>query len=198
MEVITKDMEEVKAYFEALERGTRYVDNVTANFHPVMNGEVYLTGEEVCRILHITTRTLQDYRAQRIIPFISLPGKTLYRQSDLLRMLEENYVQMKQKSKRRKRANEGKALLNFWVRCMGKCGKGRSSTGEFLPLPCFALPDGIQAVSRMATACFLTFFCVLSRTFFCMAARLPEIERKSELTILLVTSAYIWVVLICL
>lgn len=81
---------------------------------------------------------------------------------------------------------------------MGKCSKGRSSTGEFLPLPYFALPDGIQAVSRMATACFLTFFCVLSRTFFCMAARLPEIERKSELTILLVTSAYIWVVLICL
>ena len=39
MEVITKDMEEVKAYFEALERGTKYVDNVTANFHPVMNGE---------------------------------------------------------------------------------------------------------------------------------------------------------------
>ena len=79
-------MEEVKAYFEALERGTMYVDNVTANFHPVMNGEVYLTGEDVCRILHITTRTLQDYRAQRIIPFISLPGKTLYRQSDLLRI----------------------------------------------------------------------------------------------------------------
>ena len=97
MEVITKDMEEVKAYFETLERGTKYVDNVTANFHPVMNGEVYLTGEDVCRILHITTRTLQDYRAQRIIPFIAL-----HRQSDLLRMLEENYVQMKQKSKRRK------------------------------------------------------------------------------------------------
>lgn len=102
MEVITKDMEEVKAYFEALERGIKYVDNVTANFRPAMNGEVYLTGEEVCRILHITTRTLQDYRAQRIIPFIALPGKTLYRQSDLLRMLEENYVQMKRKSKRGK------------------------------------------------------------------------------------------------
>ncbi|MDC2661267.1 helix-turn-helix domain-containing protein [Bacteroides ovatus] len=102
MEVITKDTEEVKAYFEALERGMRYVDNVTANFRPAMNGEVYLTGEEVCRILHITNRTLQDYRAHRIIPFISLPGKTLYRQSDLLRMLDENYVQMKPKSKRRK------------------------------------------------------------------------------------------------
>lgn len=64
MEVITKDMEEVQAYFEALERGMKYVDNVTANFRPAMNGEVYLTGEDVCRILHITTRTLQDYRAQ--------------------------------------------------------------------------------------------------------------------------------------
>ena len=102
MEVITKDMEEVKAYFEALERSMKYVDNVTANFRPAMNGEVYLTGEDVCRILHITTRTLQDYRVQRIIPFIALPGKTLYRQSDILRMLEENYVQMKRKSKRGK------------------------------------------------------------------------------------------------
>ena len=55
MEVITKNMEEVKAYFEALERGTKYVDNVTANFHPVMNGEVYLTGEEVCRICLLYT-----------------------------------------------------------------------------------------------------------------------------------------------
>ena len=80
MEVITKDMEEVKAYFEALERGTKYVDNVTANFHPVMSGEVYLTGEEVCRILHITTRTLQgatDYpvhfvAGQNTVPTIGL------------------------------------------------------------------------------------------------------------------------------
>ena len=97
MEVITKDMEEVQAYFQALERGMMYVDNVTANFRPVMNGEIYLLGEDVCNILHITPRTLQDYRSMRIIPFISLPGKTLYRQSDVVRMLEENYVPMKRK-----------------------------------------------------------------------------------------------------
>ena len=47
MEVITKDTEEVQAYFEALERSMKYVDNVTANFRPAMNGEVYLTGEDV-------------------------------------------------------------------------------------------------------------------------------------------------------
>ena len=89
MEVITRDTEEVRAYFEALEEGMRYLDTVTAHFRPAMNGEVYLTGEDVCRLLHITPRTL-------------LPGKTLYRQSDLLRMLEENYVDMRPKRKRGK------------------------------------------------------------------------------------------------
>ena len=87
---------------EALEEGMRYIDTVTAHFRPAMNGEVYFTGEDVCRMLHITSRTLQGYRTQRLIPYISLPGKTLYRQSDLLRMLEENYVDMRQKRKRGK------------------------------------------------------------------------------------------------
>lgn len=93
-------MEEVQAFFDALEEGIAYVDNVTANFRPAMNGEVYLTGEDVCNLLHITPRTLQDYRTQRVIPYIALPGKTLYRQSDLIRMMEENYVDMKPKRKR--------------------------------------------------------------------------------------------------
>ena len=108
MEVITKDTEEVRAYFEALEEGMRYIDTVTAHFRPAMNGEVYFTGEDVCRMLHITSRTLQGYRTQRLIPYISLPGKTLYRQSDLLRMLEENYVDMRQKRKRGKSPTDGK------------------------------------------------------------------------------------------
>lgn len=67
MEVITKDTEEVRAYFEALEEGMRYIDTVTAHFRPAMNGEVYFTGEDVCRMLHITSRTLQGYRTQRLI-----------------------------------------------------------------------------------------------------------------------------------
>lgn len=98
MEVITKEHEEVQVFFAALRNCMAYVDNVTANFRPVMNGEIYLTGEDVCNILHITARTLQEYRTQRLISFISLPGKTLYRQSDIERMLNENYVQMKKKN----------------------------------------------------------------------------------------------------
>ena len=75
---------------------------MTAHFSPAMNVEVYLTGADIRTIFDISSRTLQGYRTQRLIPYISLPGKTLYRQSDLLRMLEENYVDMRQKRKRGK------------------------------------------------------------------------------------------------
>lgn len=183
MEVITRDTEEVRAYFEALEEGMRYLDTVTAHFRPAMNGEVYLTGEDVCRLLHITPRTLQDYRTQRLIPYISLPGKTLYRQSDLLRMLEENYVDMRPKRKRGKVQHKRTGVS-------GNAAKAGHRIGS--SCLCRILHRGRrQAVSRRERrtrfpSCFLSFF---SSTLRCMAARLPEIARKSELTILLVTSA---------
>lgn len=186
MEVITRDTEEVRAYFEALEEGMRYLDTVTAHFRPAMNGEVYLTGEDVCRLLHITPRTLQDYRTQRLIPYISLPGKTLYRQSDLLRMLEENYVDM-----RPKRQTGEKSNIN--ARGGGHRGNAQRQ-GHRIGSSCLCRilhRERHQAVSRRERrtrfpSCFLSFF---SSTLRCMAARLPEIARKSELTILLVTSA---------
>lgn len=184
MEVITKDTEEVRAYFEALEEGMRYIDTVTAHFRPAMNGEVYFTGEDVCRMLHITSRTLQGYRTQRLIPYISLPGKTLYRQSDLLRMLEENYVDMRQKRKRGKVQHKRTGIYIGNAAKAGALYRGsclcRVSHGE-----------RCQAVSRRdRCTCFLPcFLSLFSSTLRCMAARLPEIARKSELTILLVTSA---------
>ena len=101
-EMITKNHALVAQFGDTLDRLLDGIENFVANSRPTLGGERFLTDREVSARLKVSRRTLQDYRAQRIIPFIALPGKTLYRQSDLLRMLEENYVQMKQKSKRRK------------------------------------------------------------------------------------------------
>ena len=56
MEVITKDTEEVRAYFEALEEGMRYIDTVTAHFRPArsisrvrMCAECYISRQGRCR-----------------------------------------------------------------------------------------------------------------------------------------------------
>uniref|UniRef100_UPI00333EBB8C helix-turn-helix domain-containing protein n=1 Tax=Empedobacter brevis TaxID=247 RepID=UPI00333EBB8C len=59
-------------------------------FHPLLKGEIYLTGEQVCEMLHISIRTLQQYRDDGLIPFIKLERKILFRESDIIRVLERN------------------------------------------------------------------------------------------------------------
>ena len=58
---------------------------------PVLNGEKYLTNKDICRLLHMSKRTLQDYRDDGKVGYIQISGKILYKQSDVLKLLEDNY-----------------------------------------------------------------------------------------------------------
>ncbi|PJJ10703.1 excisionase family DNA binding protein [Flavobacterium sp. 1] len=60
-------------------------------FHPLLKGEIYLSGEQVCQMLHVSKRTLQQYRDDGQIPFIKLERKILFRESDIIKVLENNY-----------------------------------------------------------------------------------------------------------
>ena len=71
---------------------TCFSENILKNYRPVMNGEIYLSGEDVCKLLHISKRTLQQYRDDNILPFIQIGGKIIYKESDILKVLEQNYV----------------------------------------------------------------------------------------------------------
>ena len=64
---------------------------IKTHFHPLLQGEIYLTGEQVCEMLHISKRTLQQYRDDGLIPFIKLERKILFRESDIVKVLEDNY-----------------------------------------------------------------------------------------------------------
>ena len=57
-----------------------------------MNGEIYLSVEDVCKLLHISKRTLQQYRDDKILPFIQIGGKIIYKESDILAVLDQNYI----------------------------------------------------------------------------------------------------------
>jgi predicted site-specific integrase-resolvase len=57
-----------------------------------MNGEIYLSGEDVCKLLNISKRTLQQYRDDTILPYIQIGGKIIYKESDILAILEKNYT----------------------------------------------------------------------------------------------------------
>ena len=81
-----------RAMLDELSTLSDYIRAMRTHYKPQMNGERYYTTEEVYQVLKITKRTLQQYRDDGVIPFIALPGKMLYRESDLRAALEKNYV----------------------------------------------------------------------------------------------------------
>lgn len=90
MELITID--DCKEVLEGLDELAAKFENVLSLYKPPLNGERYLTGEQVCNLLNISKRTLQDYRNNFEFPYISMFGKLLYKESDILSILEENYM----------------------------------------------------------------------------------------------------------
>lgn len=89
--VITSDDERIAALLRALKKSAKDAAKFTEKFHPPLGGERYLTDKEVIDLLKVSRRTLQEYRAARKIPFILFGGKVLYRESDIEKLLAENY-----------------------------------------------------------------------------------------------------------
>ncbi len=91
LDVLSRQSEEVKEYFSALNEILDYVEDALKNSKPHLNGERFLGNSEVCELLHIASRTLQEYRDKGRIAFIKLEGKILYKESDVQKMLADNY-----------------------------------------------------------------------------------------------------------
>lgn len=95
MDLFTNDNEEIIAHQEMIAQLRSRIESILKNYRPVMNGEIYLSGEDVCKLLHISKRTLQQYRDDNILPYIQIGGKIIYKGSDILTILEQNYVSQK-------------------------------------------------------------------------------------------------------
>jgi hypothetical protein len=51
----------------------------------------WIDGQEVMQTLHISPRTLQSLRDNKVLPFSKIRGKIFYKVSDIEKILEENY-----------------------------------------------------------------------------------------------------------
>lgn len=92
MDLLTNEAEEIITNQEMILQLRSYIEIILKNYRPVMNGEIYLSGEDLCKLLHISKRTLQQYRDDNILPFIQIGGKIIYKESDILTILEQNYI----------------------------------------------------------------------------------------------------------
>ena len=90
-ELRTDSREWVHRIMGSLDRMLVGIENLAVGNRPVLGGERYLTDKEVSAQLKLSRRTLQDYRNEGRISYYQLGGKILYRESDIEKMLQENY-----------------------------------------------------------------------------------------------------------
>ena len=87
MDVLDRKSEVVLSFFTGMDEMLDLISQTLKNRTPHLNGEKFLTGKDVCRMLYISPRTLQEWRGKQVIPFIRLKGKILYRQGDIEKVL---------------------------------------------------------------------------------------------------------------
>ncbi|PVX59439.1 helix-turn-helix domain-containing protein [Hallella colorans] len=98
-EIITQQDPQMQMFAQLMEGTLKKLERYCSTARPMLGGEVYLTGEEVCRQLRLSTRTLQEYRNLGTLPFYKIGGKILYKQSDIQTMLERHYNPIPQTGK---------------------------------------------------------------------------------------------------
>jgi len=91
MDIIDRKSEIVLSFFKGINEVVEETRRALENRTPNLNGEKLMTNKEVCRMLKVSPRTLQDWKTGGILPYIQLKGKILYRESDIGKVLSKYY-----------------------------------------------------------------------------------------------------------
>ena len=83
-EVFTMEDEPLASVVQNMRKGSKWLSAFLESYRPPLDGEV-------AELLRVSRRTLQEYRNNRVLPFILLGGKVLYPESGLRELLEANY-----------------------------------------------------------------------------------------------------------
>ena len=91
LDYLNSESEEVKTALTQLSEAKQALQQARDNYRPSILDERYFTGEEVCRYLHVSPRTLQTLRDTRQIPFAVISGRVfLYPESGIRETLHRN------------------------------------------------------------------------------------------------------------
>ena len=74
--VKTKNDEEIIHFLNAADRMIKGIDVLRKRNRPMLQGQRYLTDEELSRRLHVNRRTLQDYRDMGVFRLSNWEGKS--------------------------------------------------------------------------------------------------------------------------
>ena len=88
---LNMEADDMQVVLSAISGVSKRIKEVAQTHKPIFGGEHFLTGKEVCERLYNSPRTLQDYRDKGIIPYTQFAGKILYKESEIERILKNNY-----------------------------------------------------------------------------------------------------------
>lgn len=91
MEIKDYKSEDIILFFESVNELLDLIKETLETNSLALNGERYLTNNDIAEMLHISLRTLQDWRDTGKIAYIQIIGKVLYKESDVRQLLEDNY-----------------------------------------------------------------------------------------------------------
>ena len=89
--IIIIDEECVNDLTKRLDRLKEDIADVLKNYRLPLKGEVFMSEEEVCKRLRISRSALYVYRTQGLLSYIQLSARVIYRESDIQKLLDDNY-----------------------------------------------------------------------------------------------------------
>ena len=90
MEIISIEKKAFEELVSRLGQFVKQMDSINRQRNGRRMSE-WMDNQDVCQVLKISRRTLQDYRNNGILPYRQLGGKILYRESDIERVLQSCY-----------------------------------------------------------------------------------------------------------
>ena len=84
--------DQIAEFIKRLNELSAYIFATVASRPRLLNGERYITGKVLANKLHISVRTLQEYRVKGLLGYVRISGKILYKESDVINLLENNYI----------------------------------------------------------------------------------------------------------
>ena len=87
--ILTKESPEIIRFFRHISTLSKMLDDQEKKLRPVLNGERYITDSELAEKLKLTRRTLADYRMNGRLRYYKVGGKLLYKEKDILVLLEK-------------------------------------------------------------------------------------------------------------
>ena len=91
--LLTKETPEIIRFFRNIDSLSEMLDKQEEKLRPVLNGERYITDRELAEQLKLTRRTLAEYRINGKLPYYKIGGKLLYKEKDILALLEKNRME---------------------------------------------------------------------------------------------------------